>query len=476
MGPWAQDERAVLRHGTLGVRIHRMFSVLRRTLLPAHAASRQPRPAKENESRRTVNSGRTRWWLLAGVVASLGFYFWLTSARNLELPYETSAYGPGSAEFSAALGPLLGADYSRGNSATVLVNGDQFFPAMLEAVREAKKTITFETYIWAPGKISDAFIEALSERARAGVKVHVIIDGMGTLKFRHEDRRRMEDAGIELLKYGREHWYQVKPNIMHRTHRKLLIVDGRVGFTGGMCIDDRWMGDADSAKVWRETQVRMEGPVVLQMQAVFATNWLQTCSRLLIGPDYFPAPAASGPSLAQCIKSGPGEGQESMRLSYLAAIAAAQKTIDIANAYFVPDDLSIATLLEARKRGVRVRIIVPAINDSRIGRAVSRSRWGKLLAAGVELHEFQPAMFHAKTMVVDGVLATIGSANFDNRSFSINDEAAVNIIDREFGREQVAVFERDLKQSRPVDPAAFRNRAVYIRVFDHLCGLLRSQF
>lgn len=413
---------------------------------------------------------------MAAAAGCCGVYFWLTSAPHLELPFDASAYGPDSAEFSNALGPLLGADFSTGNSVTALVNGDQFFPAMLQAVREAKKTITFESYIWAPGKISDAFIEALSERARHGVKVHVMIDGMGTLKFRHQDRQRMEAAGIELLKYGREHWYQIKPDILHRTHRKLLIVDGRVGFTGGMCIDDRWMGDAESAKVWRETQVRVEGPVVLQMQAVFATNWLQTSSRLLIGPDYFPASLASGPSLAQSIKSGPGEGQATIRLSYLAAIAAAHKTIEIANAYFVPDDLAIATLLEARKRGVRVRIIVPAINDSRIGRAVSRSRWGKLLAAGVEIHEYLPAMFHAKTMVVDNVFVTIGSANFDNRSFSINDENALNVIDPDFGRAQLAVFENDLKHCRRVYQEKFNNRPVFIRIFDELCGLLRSQF
>ncbi len=419
---------------------------------------------------------RSRWWILFWVVLFLGGYFWWSSARRLQVPIEVGSYGPESPAFANAIGPLLGADFSTGNSIETLVNGDKFFPAMLKAIREAKYTVTFETYIWEPGKISEEFIVALSERARAGVKVHVIIDGMGTLKFRGEDRDRMKEAGIEILTYGREHWYQIKPNISHRTHRKLLIVDGRIGFTGGMCIADKWLGNADSPDRWRETQVRVEGPVVLQMQAIFATNWLQTTSSLLLGPGYFPKPIIAGDSRAQCIKSGPGEGLENIRMAYLCAIAAARKSIEIGNAYFVPDDLAIEMLLQARARGVRVRVVVPAINDSKFGRSVSRSRWGSLLAAGVEFYEYLPAMYHAKTMVVDGVYATVGSANFDNRSFSINDEDALNVIDPAVARTLLKVFEDDVSKSRPILLEEFRNRPFYIRIADHVCGVFRSQF
>ncbi|MDB6127664.1 MAG: phospholipase D/Transphosphatidylase [Verrucomicrobia bacterium] len=428
-------------------------------------------------SKRAGKPGRTsRWWILAAVVAFFGAYFWYTSARRLQVPIQVGSYGVDSAPFIDTVGPILGANFTAGNSVQILVNGDHFFPEMLKAIRGAKKTITLETYIWAPGKISDEFIEALSERARAGVKVHVMMDGMGTLKFKHADRARLEAAGIELMKYGREHWYEIKPNIMHRTHRKLLIVDGKVGFTGGMCIDDHWMGNADSSKVWRETQVRVEGPVVLEMQAVFAANWLQTTSKLLIGPEYFPKISPAGPSLAQCVKSGPGEGQENIRMSYLCAIAAAKKSIEIGNAYFVPDDLEIEMLIAARQRGVRVRVVVPAINDSRFGRAVSRSRWDALLAAGIEFYEYQPAMFHSKTMVVDDVFTIIGSANFDNRSFSINDEDSLNIIDANVARENLKAFENDVKQSHPISLEEFRHRGFFIRAMDHVCGLFRSQF
>ncbi|MEO5958981.1 MAG: phospholipase D-like domain-containing protein [Opitutaceae bacterium] len=383
--------------------------------------------------------------------------------------------GPHDAAFASAFGPVVGAEFIDGNSVEILVNGDRFFPAMLKAIREAQKTITFETYIWAPGKISDEFIVALTERAQHGVKVHVLVDGMGTLKFKKEDGVRLRAAGVELLKYGREHWYEIKPNINHRTHRKLLIVDGRIAFTGGMCIDDSWLGNADSEKVWRETGARIAGPVVRQMQAVFAANWLQTTSALLLGEDYFPKISSSGSSLAQCFGSGPDEGAEMARIGYLFAIAGARQSIDLSHAYFVPDDLAIKMLLAARKRGVRIRAIVPAINDSRFGRAASRSRWGELLEAGVEFHQYLPAMYHCKTMVVDGVFVTIGSANFDNRSFTINDEVTLNVLDRGVAADHLRMFEQDLRRSKPLTLEEFKARPFYIKAADHIAGMFRSQ-
>ncbi|MDO8545392.1 MAG: phospholipase D-like domain-containing protein [Opitutaceae bacterium] len=434
---------------------------------------KRPHPAKRAPSEPT---SRGWFWLqVTGALALLlGVFFWFTSASILQQPIHMD-YGPADPAFASALGPTVGAEFTAGNAITTLVNGDAFFPAMLEAIRRAKKTVTLETYIWASGRVSDDFIAALGERARNGVKVHVLLDGMGTLKFKGEDRARLEQSGVQVMKYGREHWYQIKPNINHRTHRKLLIIDGRIGFTGGMCIDDSWLGDAKSEKTWRETQLRVEGPVVRQMQAVFATNWMQTTGTLLLGEDYYPVPERAAASLAQCFMSGPSERPEAVRVAHVLAIAAARKTIDIANAYFVPDNLAIEMLLDARSRGVRVRVIVPAINDSKIGRAASRSRWGKLMAAGVEFHQYQPAMFHVKSMVVDGMLVTVGSANFDNRSFAINDEVTLNVLDRAVGAENLRIFEADLKMSVPLTREEFEGRPLYNRIFDHICGVLRSQ-
>lgn len=409
------------------------------------------------------------------VIAVFGLYFWVTSARILKDPLHLD-YGPTSPAFTSALGPMVGAEFNAGNAVRTLVNGDQFFPAMLEAIRQAKESVTLETYIWSPGKISDQFVAALIERAQKGVRVHVLVDGMGTLKFRDKDREPLERAGVKILTYGREHWYDVKPNINHRTHRKLLIVDGRIGFTGGMCIADEWMGDADSDDVWRDTVVRVEGPVVRQMQAVFAANWLRTTSGLLLGDAYFPPPSPVGESLAQCFMSGPSEGPQHARLGYLFAIAAARKTIDISHAYFVPDDLAVDMLLDARKRGVRVRVIVPAQSDSAFGRAASRSRWDKLLNGGVEFHQYTGSLFHCKTMVVDSALVTLGSANFDNRSFSINDEVTLNILDPSVAAQHDRIFARDLERCRVLDAKEFAARPWWIKFADKFAGLFRSQF
>lgn len=428
------------------------------------AAPRQPR-------RRTK-----KWlWGLGGLVVVLGVLFWSTSANLLNEPIRID-YGPTDASFANAMGPMTGADFTEGNAIQTMVNGDGFFPPMLEAIRGAQRTITLETYIWASGHISNEFITALSERARAGVKVHALVDGMGGLKFNRSDRDRLREAGVELHIYGREHWWQIKANINHRTHRKILVIDGKVGFTGGMCIADSWLGNAHVKDLWRETQVRVEGPAVRQMQAVFAHNWMQTTSSLLLGEDYFPKLTKVGSSIAHCYKSGPDEGAETARLGYLFSIASARKSIDISNAYFVPDDLAIAMLIEALNRGVKVRILVPAINDSRFGRAAARSRWGKLLAAGAEFHLYQPAMFHVKCMVVDDVLVTIGSANFDNRSFSINDEITLTVLDRKVAAENLKIFAADIAKSLPLTREEFESRPFYIKLTDHLCGMFRSQF
>lgn len=431
--------------------------------------------AKAKKPARPRNPEGRRWWLLATMmVVLIGLYFWFTSAKILAEPVEF-AYGAEDTAFAETIGPLLGVELVDGNAVETLVNGDAFFPAMLNAIRAAKKTITLETYIWSSGKISDQFIEALSERARNGVKVHVLADGMGTLKLKHSDIDLMKAAGAEFVSYGREHWYDFKANINHRTHRKLLMIDGAVGFTGGMCIDDLWMGNAETPKQWRETVIRLEGPAVRQMQSVFATNWLQTTGRLLVGSDYFPKPVKAGTALAQCFKSGPNEDPENARIAYLLAIASARKSIRIAHAYFVPDDLALEMLLSARRRGVEVEVIIPAINDSRFGRAASRSRWGGLLEAGVKFHQYLPAMYHCKVMIVDDAFVTIGSTNFDNRSFRINDEVNVNLLDRRVAAQHLKVFADDLAKSKPLTRSEFEGRPAWQKATDYFCGMFRSQ-
>lgn len=422
-------------------------------------------------------STRTRW-ILGGVgvlVLGFGVLAFLTTASRVKTPIE-SAVHVGDPHFADSVGPLLGAEFLPGNSVEPLINGKEIFPAMLAAIRKAEKSITLESYIWSSGKISDQFCAALIERAQHGVKIHALVDGMGNLRLKFADIDRMKAVGIEFVIYAHEHWYTWKSNLNHRSHRKLLIIDGKVGFTGGVCIDDTWMGNADRDGVWRDTQARIEGPVVLQMQGVFAANWLKTTSRVLIGPDYFPQVPAAGDALAHCFKSGPDDGPENSRLAYLLAIASARKSIKLAHAYFVPDDLAIKMLLAARQRGVKIEVVVPAKNDSRMGRAASRSRWGELLAAGVEFYQYQPTLYHVKLMIVDDLFVTIGSVNFDNRSFAINDEVNVNVLNAGVARAFLKGFNDDVKNSKPLTLEQFRDRPFWTKLADHFAGLFRSQF
>jgi cardiolipin synthase A/B len=415
------------------------------------------------------------WVFAAGFAVLLGLFIYVISASKLRhvLVAEVSVADPRFRDFA---GPLLGAEFLAGNTITPLINGVEIFPSMLAAIAAAEKSITLESYIWASGEVSDRFSETLIERARQGVKIHLLVDGVGNLRLKFSDINRMKEVGIEFVVYGREHWYQVKLDLNHRSHRKILIVDGTVGFTGGVCIDDAWMGDADDLEYWRETQARITGPVVGQMQAVFATNWLQSTSRLLTGPDYFPEPVTTGDAIAHCYMSGPGERPENARLSYLLAIASARHSIQLAHAYFLPDDLSIDMLLAARRRGVRIEVIVPAQSDSRIGLAIARSRWDRLLAGGVEFHEYLPSLYHCKMMIVDDVYLTIGSVNFDNRSFSINDEVNITVIDRDTARRFQQSFTDDLTLSAPLSLQRFRDRPWYVKVADHGFGLFRAFF
>lgn len=384
-------------------------------------------------------------------------------------------YDSNDPQFRRSLGVLLGPPILEGNKVEVLLNGDQIFPAMLDAIRSAEKTITFETYIYWSESIGKEFADALMERARAGVKVHVMLDFMGSVKMDLAQIDAMKEAGVLVQRYHKPVWWKLA-RLNNRTHRKLLVIDGKVGFTGGVGIADQWRGNAQDKDHWRDTHFRIEGPVVGQVQAVFNDNWLKATGTVLDGPDYFPALKPAGDMPAQMFSSSPTGGSESMHLMYLMTITAARKTIDLSAAYFVPDDLTIRTLIEAAKRGVRVRILMPGdIIDSDLVKAASRERWGELLAAGVKLAEYQPTMYHVKALIVDDLLVSVGSTNFDNRSFSINDEANLNVLHAGFAREQTAIFEDDWKRSNPVTKVEFRERPLWERFTTSVASLLGDQ-
>ena len=384
-------------------------------------------------------------------------------------------YTVADAQFRRSIGVLLGPQILEGNQVQTLLNGDQFFPAMLEAIRGAQRTITFETYIYWGGAIGERFTEALIERAKAGVKVHVLFDALGSGKIDKAAVERMKQAGVRIERYNPVR-IEMLARLNNRTHRKILVVDGRIGFTGGAGIGDEWAGDARSADEWRDTQFRIEGPVVAQMQAAFMENWIEVTGEVLHGADYFPPLPAAGKELGQFFISSPGGGGESMQLLYLMSIAAAARSIHLSAAYFVPDGNEVRMLVAAAKRGVRVQIIVPGpTTDSPVVRRASRSTWGELLRAGVEIYEYQPTFYHCKVMVVDALWTSVGSTNFDTRSFTVNDEANLNVFDAQFAATQVRIFEQDRARSRRITLEDWQNRPWTEKLWEHTVGMLSSQ-
>jgi cardiolipin synthase len=384
-------------------------------------------------------------------------------------------YGVGDPQFLRELGTLLGPAIIDGNHVENFENGDRIFPAMLAAIRGAEHSINFESYIYWSGTIGREFAQALSERARAGVKVHVLIDWAGSQDLDESLVDGMKAAGVEVRRYHPLRWYNLA-RMNNRTHRKLLVVDGKVGFTGGVGIADPWSGDAGDPQHWRDSHYRLEGPAVAQMQAAFMDNWIKTTGKVLQGSEYFPPLVPAGGALAQVFTSSPSGGGDSMQLMYLLAITAAEHSIDLSAAYFVPDPLTRRALLQARARGVRIRIIVPGANtDVEVVRHASRADWGELLRAGVEIHEYQPAMFHCKLMLVDSQLASVGSTNFDNRSFRLNDEANLNVYDHAFAERLERVFEADLRRSRRIDYERWRHRPALEKVVEAVSSILSSQ-
>jgi len=428
---------------------------------------------------------RKRWsrkqvlWALAIAVAATALA--LLVAVNLAGPEKRlrqlppHAYSVTDLQFRREMAVALGPTILAGNRVEALQNGDEIFPAMLQSIAAAQRSITFETYIYWSGRIGQRFSDALSERARAGVRVHVTLDWLGSAKMDEAMLRQMREAGVRIEQYRPIRWY-TWDRLNHRTHRKLLVVDGRVAYTGGVGIADQWLGHAQDAEHWRESHFRVEGPVVGQFQAAFNDNWIKMTGQALRGPEYFPELAPAGGADAQLFLSSPASGSESMHLMYLMAIAAADREIDLAASYFVPDDLILLALLQARHRGVRIRILVPgAHTDSEVVRYASKAQWGRLLDAGVEFYEYRPTMMHVKLLIVDREFVSVGSTNFDIRSFRLNDEASLNLFDREFAERMRAVFERDLERASIYTAAMWRERPLSQRIGEVLVRPLRAQ-
>ena len=340
----------------------------------------------------------------------------------------------------------------KGNRAEILLNGEQIFPAMLEAIRRARTTITFANFIYEDGDVAGRMAGALAERCRAGVKANVLLDAVGSSGMPRRYWREMQDAGCTVAWFHSLNPFAIK-RINHRNHRRILVVDGRVGFTGGTGVGEQWTGDGRRPDHWRQTDVRVEGPIVLWLQAAFAENWRDATGTVLGGDAYFPDLRPRGPLAIQSVKSSPASGAAEAYLLFRLAIDGARSSIYLTNPYFVPDDAMADALVNAARRGVRVSLLTAGVAQGvldRLVRQASRAHFPRAIRAGIKIYEYGPALLHAKTMVVDDRWVSIGSANLDNRSFALNNELNLVFQDRNLARRLIDVFRQDLAYARPL--------------------------
>jgi cardiolipin synthase len=392
--------------------------------------------------------------IVCGIIAAL-----LAIAQDQITLKIESGFSAEDRRFPAYIAALLGADAMGGNQYQVLTNGDQIFPAMLGAIANAKRRISFESYIFEKGSVGDQFIEALSSAARRGVQVDLVIDAMGSNKVPDDALDRMREAGVQIGRFGRPKWYTLE-ELNYRTHRKILVVDGTIGFTGGVGVADHWLGHAQDPDHWRDTMVRIDGPLARLMEGAFYENFIETVGPVkpTLDPPQDVAPPTPRDS-AFILRSSPTGGSNDLKRLYLLTIGAAVRTLDIATPYFIVDESSEWSLTQAVKRGVKVRILVEGdITDAKPVKYASRQAYDGLMASGIEIYEYQPTMMHTKVMLVDGVWSMFGSANFDNRSLELNDEMNVAVSDRDLAARLLEDFERDVKVSKRLDRESWRRR------------------
>jgi cardiolipin synthase len=375
--------------------------------------------------------------------------------------------------FYPTLAAHTDASIMSGNRVDLLFNGDQIFPAMLEAIRSAQKSITYQQYIYEDGTIAHEMAEAFAERCRAGVQVNILLDSLGSSNLPQDIQDLWKKSGCQLEWFEKVTFKFLDYN--HRSHRRILVVDGKIGFTGGHAVTDAWTGDGRAPEHWRQTDVRVEGPIVQQLQAAFVDSWRRTTGNILGGSNYFPALDLQGKVYAQIVKSSPLGGSFGSYLLFLLSITSAQKSIHIANPYFFPDDRIEEALINAVKRGVKVVVITPGVGDLAASSSVSLSGFGPFLLGGVEIHEYRPAFMHTKAMVVDGVWATVGSANLDNRSLAINEEVNLVVYDAAFAGQLEKSFQEDLKYSKKLTYEAWNSRPLMDKIMELFSNSMKKQ-
>lgn len=362
-----------------------------------------------------------------------------------------------------------------GNDVQVLQNGDGFFPLLFRDIAAARESVHIETYIWYESKIASELAALLARKAREGVKVRVLVDASGGRQIK-KVREMLEDAGVQVGTFHPIRFSNLG-RLNNRDHRKLWIIDGRIAYTGGYGIADEWTGHAQNKERYRDTGVRISGPVVNHLQGAFAENWIEETGEIPAGDSYFPRVARTGQTTAHAAYTSPTGSVSSVQILYYMAIKAARREILIQNPYLLPDDQAIAALEDAVKRGVDVRIMVPSddATDSPIVQHASHHHFGTLLRRGVKLYEYQPTLLHQKIMVIDGLWSCVGSTNFDDRSFQLNDEITVGFVDPAIAAQLRAAFAEDLRKTQQRHFKEWQARSLWHKMIDGLAYLGRSQ-
>jgi cardiolipin synthase len=420
-----------------------------------------------------VAEGRWGWAIGAGAMAMVSFLIApAVLPPRFGLDHEFSIE---SEEFLDTIAGASGVPFVEGNAVELLNNGDVFYPRMLEAIEAARASITVEAYVYWAGEIGLVFARSLAERAKAGVKVKILLDAIGSASIGPEILKTLDAGGCQVAWYNPIHWYSLG-RFNNRTHRKSLIVDGQVAFTGGAGIADHWLGHAQGPDQWRDTQIRLEGPAVTPLQTGFTYNWQQSTGELLTGSMYYPSIEPRGRFAVQTLMSSPETGASNVRTMYYLSILCARKSIYIANPYFIPDPVALETLIEAKQRGVDVRIMVSGTrNDNWLARHNSVRLFGRLLDAGIEMLEYNHTMLHQKTMVVDGVWGTVGTTNFDNRSFAHNEESNVCFFDRDLAGQLHGTFLDDAAACARVQRQAWARRGAWAKAQEFVASFLQEQ-
>jgi cardiolipin synthase len=415
------------------------------------------------------------WLSVAGTVFLVWFILVVlfTPGINYRLSHRTSVHDAG---FLYTIQSTCQTSLHHGNRIEVFTDGPSFYPAMLDAIRRATRSVNMELYIFQPGKIADQFITALSERARQGVDVRIVVDAIGSFSLWGRPVRRLRKAGCRIESYQPFQWHSLH-RVNNRTHRELLIVDGRLAFIGGAGIADWWtVAKRRKSRPWRDTMARVEGPVVAALQGVAAENWLECCGEIMTGPEYFPTLEAVGAVTAFVVRSSPADRATASRVSFQMLMEGADREVRISTPYFLPDRALQRALTGLAERGVQVSIVVPGpATDQRWVRYASRRLWGRLLEAGVRIHEYRGAMMHAKVLIVDGVWAVIGTTNMDNRSFEHNDEVNLAMCDADVAARLLADYRCDVGSSDEITLSAWKARPLWEKALGPFIWILERQ-